>query len=64
VGWLQVGDVSESDDGIYEGEYTGFADEGTYRLVAYAWGNDANLSLPREAIAGGRKVYLPLVTKQ
>jgi hypothetical protein len=53
----------EDGDGVYERTYTGFTEEGVYRLVAYAWDNDGNLSLPREATAGQRKGYLPLVLK-
>jgi hypothetical protein len=54
----------DDDDGVYEGVYTGFAEEGLYRLVAYAWDNDGNLSLPRAATAGEMRVYLPSVLKQ
>ena len=49
---------------VYGATYAGFTETGIYRLVAYAWDNDGNLSLPREAIVGERKVYLPLVTEQ
>jgi len=49
-------------DGVYEGVYGGFTAQGTYRLVAYAWDNDGNLSLPRETMVGQR-VYLPLVLR-
>jgi hypothetical protein len=52
-------------DGVYEGAYAGFVEEGIYRLVGYAWDNDGNLSLPREAtvMVGEWKVYLPLALR-
>jgi hypothetical protein len=56
---LQDGDH----DGVYAGTHTGFTEEGVYRLVAYAWDNDGNLSLPREVTVGEQKVYLPLVVR-
>jgi len=49
--------------GVYEGTYAGFTEEGIYRLVAYAWDNDGNLSLPCEKTVGERKVYLPLILR-
>jgi len=56
---LQDGDH----DGVYAGTHTGFTEEGVYRLVAYAWDNDGNLSLPRQTTTGERKVFLPLVMR-
>jgi len=57
-------DLQDGDgDGVYEGVYTDFTEEGVYRLVAYAWDNDGNLSLPRQTTAGERKVFLPLVMR-
>jgi hypothetical protein len=57
-------DLQDRDgDGVYEEVYTDFTEEGVYRLVAYAWDNDGNLSLPRQATAGERKVFLPLVMR-
>jgi hypothetical protein len=50
-------------DGVYEVSYGGFTEEGLYRLVAYAWDNDENLSLPRRATAGEQKTYLPMMIR-
>ena len=46
-------------------DVSGFVEEGLYRLVGYAWDDDGNLSLPREATAmvGEWWVYLPLVVR-
>ena len=49
-------------DDIYEAVYAGFTEVGVYRLVAYAWDNDDNLSLPRETRVGSQ-LFLPLVLK-
>jgi hypothetical protein len=49
--------------GVYEGTYAGFTEEGIYRLVAYAWDNDGNLSLPRQTTVGEQRVYLPLILR-
>jgi hypothetical protein len=49
---------------VYEGVYEGFTEEGVYRLVAYAWDNDGNPSLPQQATVGERKVFLPLLLRQ
>jgi hypothetical protein len=35
-------------------------EEEDYRLVAYPWGNDGNLSLPRQATVGEQMVLLPV----
>jgi hypothetical protein len=57
-------DLQDRDgDGVYEGVYTDFTEEGVYRLVAYAWDNDGNLPLPRQATVGERKMFLPLVMR-
>jgi len=61
VGRVELRD--ENRDGVYEGAYAGFTDEGVYRLVAYAWDNDGNLSQPRQATLGEWQVYLPLVMR-
>jgi len=55
----------QDDDGndVYEGTYPGFTEEGIYWLLAYAWDDDGNLSLPRQAMVGGQRVYLPFVLR-
>ena len=53
----------EDGDGVYERMYTGFTERGIYRLVAYAWDNDGNLSLPQQTTVGECEVYLPVVMR-
>ena len=55
----------QDDDGndVYEGTYAGFTAEGVYRVVAYAWDNDGNLSLPQSVGMCVGCVYLPLILR-
>ena len=55
--------LSATGNGTFEGTYTGFTEQGIYRLVAYVWDSDGNLSLPHLVVVGDVQVFLPLVLR-
>ena len=59
-------DMEDADgDGTYTATYTGFVEQGSYRVVVYAVDSTGLSARPNEAGQGdANKVYLPLVLKQ
>jgi hypothetical protein len=52
-------------DGVFQGVYAGFTQQGLYRLLAYACDEDGSISLPEgtAVLVGEHRTYLPLLLR-